>query len=51
VAVDSWADLTIGLQASMARTAPLALRLLILAGVCVVFGVLAAAFSRFGIRQ
>ena len=51
VAVDSWADLTIGLQASMARTAPLALRLLILAGVCALFGVLAWAFSRVGLRQ
>ena len=46
VAVDAWADLKIGLQASMQRTASLWLRLLILAGVCVLFAVFASAFRR-----
>jgi hypothetical protein len=51
VAVDAWADLKIGLQASMARTAPLAVRVLILAGVCATFAILAWAFSRFVSRR
>jgi hypothetical protein len=46
VAVEAWADLNIGLQATLARTAPLGARLLILAGVCLVFGALAAVFLR-----
>ena len=48
VAVDAWADLKIGLRAAMAPTAPAGLRLLILAGVCVVFAVLAWACTRLG---
>jgi len=46
VAVDAWADLKIGLQASMQRAASLWLRLLIVAGVCVLFAVFASAFRR-----
>ncbi len=48
VAVDAWADLKIGLRAAMAPTAPPGLRLLILAGVCAVFAVLAWACTRLG---
>jgi len=48
VAVDLWADLKIGLQASMVRTAPWGIRLLILGGVCVIFALLASALSRIG---
>jgi hypothetical protein len=47
VAVDAWADLKIGLQASMAATAPIGIRLLMLAGVLVVFAILTSALSRF----
>jgi hypothetical protein len=47
VAVEAWADLKIGLQASMAATAPMGLRLVMLAGMLVVFAVLASALGRF----
>jgi hypothetical protein len=47
VAVDAWADLKIGLQASMAASAPAGIRLLILLGACLVFAILAPAISRF----
>jgi hypothetical protein len=50
VAVDAWADLNIGLQASMARTAPAGIRLLILACACLGFALLASAFSRLASR-
>jgi hypothetical protein len=46
VAVDAWADLKIGLQAAMTRTAPTGIRVLILAGACVFFALLTAAFAR-----
>ncbi len=46
VAVDAWADLKIGLQATMAKTAPVGVRLLMLAGVLVIFGILASALAR-----
>ncbi len=49
VAVDAWADLKIGLQASMVTTAPTGIRFLILALVCIVFAVLGFAISRFGV--
>jgi hypothetical protein len=39
VAVEPWADLNIRLQASMARTAPFTVRLLVLAGTLVVFAI------------
>ena len=47
VAVDAWADLKIGLQATMAATAPMGKRLLMLAGVLVVFAILTSALARF----
>jgi hypothetical protein len=50
VAVEAWADLKIGLQASMAATAPMGERLLMLAGVLAVFAILASALSRFVAR-
>jgi tetratricopeptide (TPR) repeat protein len=50
VAVDAWADLKIGLQARLVRTASMGMRLLILAGACLVFAVLGATFSRFAVR-
>jgi hypothetical protein len=50
VAVDAWADLKIGLRATMASTAPGWERLLILGGACLVFVLFAAAFARFASR-
>jgi hypothetical protein len=50
VAVEAWADLKIGLQATMSRTAPAGMRALMLAGACAFFAMMAAAFSRFASR-
>jgi hypothetical protein len=44
VAVEPWADLKIHLQASMARTASVTLRMLVLAGTLVVFAIFELAF-------
>jgi hypothetical protein len=45
VAVEPWADLNINLQASMVRTASITVRLLILAGVLVVFAIFGSGFG------
>jgi hypothetical protein len=50
VAVEAWADLKIGLQATMARTAPMGARLLMLGGTCLLFAALTVVFSRFALR-
>jgi hypothetical protein len=50
VAVEAWADLKIGLQATMAATAPMGMRVLMLAGVLLVFAILGSALSRFVTR-
>ncbi len=51
VAVDAWADLKIGLQASMAATAPAGIRLLMLAGMLVIFAIIAWALGRWVPRE
>jgi hypothetical protein len=50
VAVEPWADLKIGLQASVARTASVAIRALILAGALVVFAIFGAGLRPFVAR-
>jgi len=47
VAVDAWADLKIGLQASMTKTASVGVRVMIVAGIALAFALLALAFARF----
>jgi hypothetical protein len=51
VAVDAWADLKIGLQASMAATAPAGMRLLMLAGVLAIFAIIAWGLGRWVQRE
>ncbi len=46
VAVEQWADLRIGLQMGMAQKAPVSTRLLVLAGVVVLFAVFAIGFRQ-----
>jgi hypothetical protein len=51
VAVEPWADLKIGLQASMPRTASITLRMLILVGALVVFAVFGMGSRNFSSKM